>query len=98
MVSVKALRACVVVFIAAALTFIAPAAVEAQDSTGRPTLPSGKPRKPGSRPGKVIRGRAKTDVEKVPSSSVIIRSYPPAPKSSSTVPWSERRRRTESSN
>ncbi len=77
MVSVKALRACVVVFIAAALTFIAPAAVEAQDSTGRPTLPSGKPRKPGSRPGKVIRGRAKTDVEKVPSSSVIIRSYPP---------------------
>lgn len=77
MVSVKALRACAVVFIAIALTFTAPAAVAAQDSTGRPTVP-GKPRKPGSsRPKKVIRGRAKADVEKVPSSSVIIRSYPP---------------------
>lgn len=76
MVPVRALKACVVVLIAVALLFIAPAALAAQDSTGRPTVP-GKPKKPGSRPKKVIRGRAKTDVEKVPSSSVIIRSYPP---------------------
>ena len=74
--SVNALRPCVVVVIAVALAFGALPTLAAQDSTGRPTIP-GKPRKPGSRPGKVIRGRAKTDVEKVPSSSVIIRSYPP---------------------
>lgn len=76
MISVKALRRCVVVVIAIALALVTPATGVAQDSTGRPTGPTGRPRKPG-RPSKVIRGREKTDVEKVPSSSVIIRSYPP---------------------
>lgn len=77
MIPVKTLTRCVVVVLALALAVVAPAAAAAQDSTGRPTGPTGKPKKPRGRPGKVIRGRSKSDVEKVPSSSVIIRSYPP---------------------
>jgi len=75
MTSVGALGRCAVIIVAATLLVGFPAAAAAQDASGRPTGPP-KTRKTG-RPGKVIRGRAKTDVEKVPSSSVIIRSYPP---------------------
>ena len=54
-----------------------------QDSTGRPSVTTPNPpprtrtRRPTGRPKKVIRGREATDVEKVPTASVIIRSYPP---------------------
>lgn len=77
MISVNALRRCVIVIIAIALTVGLPTVGAAQDSTGRPTGPTVKPPRKTGRPGKIIRGRAKSDVEKVPSSSVIIRSYPP---------------------
>lgn len=54
----------------------------AQDSSGRPSVSEPTPRtprtrRPRTRPKKVIRGRATTDVERVPTASVIIRSYPP---------------------
>lgn len=57
-----------------------PPVAPGQDSSGRPTVtqdPSGrpKPRKKGTKPKKVIRAAATPD--KAPTSSVIIRSYPP---------------------
>ncbi len=58
-----------------------PLVTSGQDSSGRPTSPqdpTGRPkiRKTG-KPKKVISARPTTDVDKAPSSSVIIRSYPP---------------------
>jgi hypothetical protein len=57
-----------------------PTVAPGQDSSGRPTVvqdPSGrpKPRKKGTKPKKVI--RAAPPADKAPTSSVIIRSYPP---------------------
>ena len=63
--------------------YFAPVDLLAQDSTGRPTVNSPGPtprpraRRSSGRPKKVIRGREATDVERVPTASVIIRSYPP---------------------
>jgi hypothetical protein len=69
------------VLFAASLCMLLPPAAPAQDASGRPSVvqdPSGrpKPRRTG-RPKKVIRARPATDVERVPTASVIIRSYPP---------------------
>lgn len=60
----------------------APPDATAQDATGRPSVNSGdparpRPRRPKPRPKKVIRAREKSDLERVPTSAVIIRSYPP---------------------
>lgn len=67
------------VLLAFAMFVLGPDVAWAQNADGRPD--SGDPgrNKPRNRtrPKKVIRGRAATDVEKVPTSSVIIRSYPP---------------------
>ena len=54
----------------------------AQDSTGRPTVTSGDPAKPRGRrsrgrPKKVIRSTLPSGPERVPTASIIIRSYPP---------------------
>lgn len=75
MIGVKPFSRCVVAVVVLGLALVGPTTVCGQDATGRPTV---KPKpKPKGRPAKVIRGRPKADVDKVPSSSVIIRSYPP---------------------
>src|SRR6185369_9686373 len=71
------------VLVALASSLALPPVATAQDASGRPTggqedTGRPKPRKPRPKPKKVIRTRAANDVDPaVPTSSVIIRSYPP---------------------